>query len=301
MYDLTVKKTITKARSLYLPVEEDAFKWGLYIRDCGYNHVNPGVSYPDLKVSHPGSYLFSWNKGRILDEYQLVYISEGRGIFESEETGLVRIEAGKVFLLFPGVWHRFRPIKKVGWTENWIGFEGDIAERIMKNFFSPKKAILGVGANQELLHLILSVCGVMTQSYPGYQQIAASRTIEALAIIRSSSMKNRPTNRDSAQKVQQAREYLGEHLEESIDMNKLAKSLGLSYSRFRSIFKEQTGTAPHQYQIDIRLNKARYLLSDSNLSISRVAEILGFSSAYYFSRLFKDRNGSSPSAYRSRI
>ena len=127
----------------------------------------------------------------------------------------------------------------------------------------------------------------------------AARTTEALALVNSRAMNTHRVDRQVSQKVQQARYHLLEHSAEDIDMEALARSLGLSYSRFRSIFKNHTGTAPHQYQLNIRMNKAHDLLLHSDLSISEISDRLGFSSAYYFSRLFKKRHTCSPSAYRA--
>ena len=59
--------------------------------------------------NHPSRYPFSWDLGRKLDEYQLVYIASGAGVFEAERVGTVRVIPGTVFLLFPGVWHRYKP------------------------------------------------------------------------------------------------------------------------------------------------------------------------------------------------
>jgi len=286
------------AHSRYRPTEPDAEKWGIYVADCGYAEIPPGSGYPRRADHHPSEYGFSWTEGRTLNEYQLVYISEGRGVFESKPTGRVRIEAGHVFILFPGVWHRFRPIKTVGWMENWIGFNGEVAERVMGEFFSPEKAVTRVGYDQELLHQIRSVSGLMEQASVGYQQIVGSRTLEVLAHIRSHAMVYRPIDREVARKVEQARRYLVQHYSEIIDTEALARRLGLSLSRFRAVFKEHTGVAPHQYQLDVRINLARHWLTESNHTVTEIAEMLGFSSVYYFSRLFKKKEGCPPSAYR---
>ncbi len=290
-------QVITHVR--YLPPEADAERWGLCVVGCGYSEIPPGSAYPPaVRQQHPGEYSLSWEKGRTLSEYQLVYINEGRGIFESEPTGPVRVEGGHVFLLFPGIWHRFRPVKKVGWDESWIGFNGDVAERIMNGFFAPDKAVVRVGNNQELKDLIRSVAGILDKAPPGYQQLLAARTMEALALIRSCAMSFDAGNPEAARKIEQACRHLARHYRETVDMNQLAKELGLSYSRFRHLFKEQTGSAPHQYQLEIRLNLARYWLIDSDLSVSQVAERLGFSTVQYFSCLFKKAVGCPPGAYR---
>jgi AraC-like DNA-binding protein len=284
----------------HLPAEADAIRWGIYVVDCGFNRIEPGSVYPATPEKHLPDYLFTWKEGRTLDEYQLVYISKGRGVFETEETGRVRVEEGQAFLLFPGVWHRFRPVKTVGWDENWIGFKGDVADRIMDEFFSPEKAVIRVGQDQELLHLMRSIVGITDAAPAGFKQIMGARALEALAIVRSRSMNIRRVDREVAKKVQKARQYLVEHYRESIDTEALARKLGLSISRFRAVFKEHTGVAPHQYQIDVRMNLARHWLTESSHSISEIADMLGFSSVFYFSRLFKRKEGVSPSVYRKR-
>ncbi len=287
-----------KPYSHYLPVEQDAMRWGLHVLNAGFSEVESNTPYPPRK--HPDKYNLSWSDGRILDEYQLVYITRGSGIFESSTTRKTRISAGQVFLLYPGIWHRFHPTKKEGWDENWIGFNGDIAQRIMGEFFPSNRTIVQVGYDQGLLQLIRSVADLMQQATTGYQLIIAARTMEALALIRAHAKNYHPTDREISQKVQQARHFLLQHSAETIDMDGLAKTLGLSYSRFRAVFKEHTGQAPNQYQIDIRMNKAREMLRHSKLPISEIAEHTGISCTYYFSRLFKRREGCSPSAYRNR-
>jgi AraC-like DNA-binding protein len=283
--------------SNYLPVEADALKWGLHVIDAGNTEIPPHTPYPPGQ--HPEEYTFSWDKGRILDEYQLVYITKGQGIFETKETGKVRISAGKIFLLYPGIWHRYRPTQKTGWDESWIGFSGEVADRIMSAFFPSQKAIITIGYDQELQELILSIAQMSREAIPGYQQMIAARTMEALAIVRSRAMTYHAADRDAAHKIQQARYYLLNHCTEEIDMEKLALKLGLSYSRFRSLFREHTGTAPHQYLLGIKLNKARELLRHTDLPVGDIADRAGFASAYYFSRLFKNKTGLTPSDYRT--
>ena len=81
-------------------------------------------------------------------------------------------------------------------------------------------------------------------------------------------------------------------------MKRLARALGMSYSRFQPVFKAHIGMAPHQHLLDVRLNLARYWLTDSDLAVSEIADRLGFSTVYYFSRLLKQSPGSSPFTYR---
>ena len=74
--------------------------------------------------------------------------------------------------------------------------------------------------------------------------------------------------------------------------------MGLSVSRIEHIFKETTGMSIKQYHIKLRMNKARYLLKRTDLSISKIAETIGYTDSLYFSKLFKKHVGCSPKKYR---
>ena len=284
----------------YLPVEADALRWGMHVLDCGFSEIPAGKSYPLRQSLHPSEYQFSWETGRQLKEYQLIYITKGRGVFESEPTGRVRVEAGQVILLFPGVWHRYRPVKSEGWDENWFGFGGEYADRIMREFFSTQKAVIRTGYNEELRLCVRAMSELMKKAPPGYQQLLAAEATNALARVRSLSLGYCSANQGMMNIVQQARCFLLAHSDTVIDMPALAKRLGMSYASFRVLFKAQTGMAPNQYLLNIRINKAFELLTGTQQNITEIAERLGFSSVYYFSRLFKKKTDLSPLQWRAK-
>ena len=110
----------------YLPLSQQDEDWGLHVLNTGHNRVVPKQEYPS--PAHPGHHYFRWSKGRILQEFQVVYITKGSGYFESAHCALKKIQAGTVFILFPGEWHRFKPDSSTGWDEYWVGFEGSIVK-----------------------------------------------------------------------------------------------------------------------------------------------------------------------------
>lgn len=282
----------------YLPPDPVALAWGLHVVDAGFTDIPGGSSYPPQP--HPDGYMFSWGRGRSLDEYQMVYIIRGRGVFESHATGHVKIEAGDVFLLFPGVWHRYRPSKSTGWDENWIGFDGAYARKLMPHFFSPDEPVWHSGYDEELLRLIRSVTDLMQTVPPGARGMMAGNTISALARVRALVMRRGGVDVHYERKIHEACCIILERATEEVDLPALARQIGYSYSHFRAIFKRQTGMSPHQYQIQIRINRAREFLTSSDQSVTEIAERLGFCSVSYFSRLFKEWVGDSPHRYRSR-
>ncbi len=82
-------------------------------------------------------------------------------------------------------------------------------------------------------------------------------------------------------------------------MEDLAHELGTSYSRFRHMFKQHTGLSPKAYMVELRIDKARNLLTSTSLSVKEVAYQLSFDTPYYFMRLFKNKTGMTPTQWRT--
>ena len=77
----------------------------------------------------------------------------------------------------------------------------------------------------------------------------------------------------------------------------MAKLSGYSVSRFSALYKQRYGTSPTKDLIDARIEEAKRFLLYSSRSVGEVAETVGFSSLYYFSRCFKEKVGVAPSEY----
>ena len=88
----------------------------------------------------------NWTHGRVLDALQVVWVSYGRGTIETRATGRRKVEAGMLFLLLPGVWHRYRPDVKTGWIENWVELSGPVVDGILLAGTFPAATILRRGA-----------------------------------------------------------------------------------------------------------------------------------------------------------
>lgn len=92
--------------------------------------------------------------------------------------------------------------------------------------------------------------------------------------------------------------YLIQNLHTSLTLREMAAQAGLSESQFSHLFKQQTGHPPLAYFIHLKMQHACSLLAMTQLSIQEIAQEVGYSDGYYFSRLFKKVIGVSPSEYR---
>ena len=126
-----------------------------------------------------------------------------------------------------------------------------------------------------------------------------------LSLLLSEIVHGRSTNpkdgRSTTRLVAKARAYMEAHIHEKIDMNEIADSLGVSYTSFAVAFKTQTGESPVRFLRKLRLQKARYELQNTNMSVKQVALDCGFSSTEYFCNFFREEVGETPSAFREKV
>jgi AraC-like DNA-binding protein len=275
--------------------------WECTATSVGYQLVEPGSPYPPRR--HPVDHHFQWEQGRVLSAYQLVYVSEGQGTFESETSQKRhRIEAGAVMILFPGVWHRYAPDSESGWVEQWIECCGPAFDRARDTgLLRPERPVWRVGFPPELLQAFERCHALAQQRATGVQALISTMGLHLLSVVLRAARGHADAPRAMEQKIQQALGLLARRYHERICVERLARELKVSYSSFRQAFKAQTGVSPKQYQLQIRLHKAQEFLANTSKSVGEIAEILGFDSAFHLSKQFKNSSGLAPQAWRKRL
>jgi AraC-like DNA-binding protein len=101
--------------------------------------------------------------------------------------------------------------------------------------------------------------------------------------------------------INRARLRIRESLESELTIQQIAADQGVSYSSFRKLFKEFTGISPALYQQDLKLQRAKELLTTTTLSIKEIAYQLNFESPDYFSSKFRSKTGKKPSEFRNGV
>ncbi|MBL4674878.1 MAG: helix-turn-helix transcriptional regulator [Mucilaginibacter sp.] len=281
----------------YLPISPSDENWGLQVLHAGYQEYAPGGQYPDAE--HPKHHTFSWENGRVLHEYSLVYITEGSGVFNTQATGDIPIESGSVIAIFPNVRHRYRPNRQTGWKEYWIGYQGSFMSNLVDNeFFDPLQPVVKVGYNQNMISLFNEVIEIIDKEKPAYQPLVSGAAIYLLGQIYNSSRQQEFAHDKVETIINKARSIIRSNLESKLSPHDIAKQLDISYSRFRKLFKDYTGMAPIQYQIQLKLEKAKEELVNSSNSVKEIAFSLNFESTQYFSNLFKEKTTLTPVEFR---
>lgn len=289
----------------YLPLSDVARDWGIWCTDAGTSKVQPGDSYPPLPKSHPRAFVtgFSEGRGRILHEYQLIYITKGQGSFrwildDDEEEHEETVEAGTVLLLFPGVWHSYAPDLDVGWDEYWVGFQGNVPESIReKGLLNAKNPVARVGLHDDLLADYKTIFDIIEEEPPAFQMILGGLVLKmlgrTLSLVQSSGI---ATGAERAIRV--AKILFQEQLAGQLDLDSILTRVDMSYSNFQRVFKDYTGLSPYQYYLQMKIHEACRLLLEQNLSVKEIAYLLSFDNPYYFSRLFKKKTGLTPTEWQ---
>lgn len=289
---------LKKGNSLkYLTIGPNDDCWGLVVTTVGTQTIAPNANYPAME--HPGSYNFKAQGGRILDEYQAVYVVNGSGYFESQSIPRQRIEGGTIILLFPGEYHFYTPDKNLGWEEYWIGFKGEVADkRVMAGFFSPKDALIKIGLSNTLIGLYNDAIHIADREHIGCQQLLAGIVTHLLGHILYKHKRNGDAANRTEEIINEARQLMRKQAHHTLRAEDIANQLGVGYSWFRQSFKRVTGISPAQFITRLLISRAKEMLMSENISITEIAYTLGFESVGQFSTSFRKIENSTPRQFR---
>jgi AraC-like DNA-binding protein len=290
----------------YLPVSDLAMQWGSYLTGAGFCKMAPGESYPPRE--HPSLYDFEWKQGRTLPEFQTLLITEGRGEFESRETGLVPIEPGSIFVLFPGVWHRYRPELATGWTERWISFNGEIIQRLRRlKLLRPDRAVQKAN---DMERLQASFDRLLDHIHAHTTQNSIVLSMRCIALLGDvlEQIGSKPSLLGENVKtvlegiddpvVEQALKLIWTHSHRELSVEQIARELPVSRRTVERRFQAATGRTVIEEITRCRLSRAKRLLAETDLPVKNVAHLSGFPSEEQMRIVFRQNEKSAPSEYR---
>ncbi|NJK58797.1 MAG: helix-turn-helix transcriptional regulator [Pleurocapsa sp. SU_5_0] len=139
--------------------------------------------------------------------------------------------------------------------------------------------------------------GVMGQLY--IESLTQALVIHLLrhysTVTRTISSENKSLTRNQ---LQEAIDYIHTHLDQNLSLVEVARTINISPTYFSSLFKRATGTSPHQYVIQQRVERAKLMLSKTDLAIAEIALQVGFSSQSHLTQQFKRLTGVTPKQVR---
>ena len=105
-------------------------------------------------------------------------------------------------------------------------------------------------------------------------------------------------DQNAESKVGYAMAYIRKHFHEDIIVNDLASTLDMSPGYFSSAFKKEAGVSAMQYVTNLRVERAKEYLTDTEMSVAAIAQSVGYADVQYFYRVFKKTTGMTPLQFR---
>jgi AraC-like DNA-binding protein len=283
-----------------LPLNDWLFREPFYVTHAGRERVRPRQRYPHS--GQPYYYENNWADGRVLGEFCLSFISRGQGELETNQ-GRQALRAPQAFLYLPGEWHRHRPTPAVGWTNQWIKFNGSWPHRWMQQGAFARNGNLVELADTGLFqrqfrHLIEAVDAANGRNSLQFSWQAIGLLSHFL--VDGGAPEAAPAASTGGPLVDAVRDYIWSHSHNQISVLDIARHTGLNRRTLERGFKEGTGTTLFNEIQHCRISRAALLLRESDVSIKYVIGRAGFTSYQQIRLAFKKHFGLSPEEYRAR-
>ncbi len=232
--------------------------------------------------------------GRV--DYHILYISQG--ICHAELKGRkVVLKEGDIILYPPNEKHKYSFYAKDKSISCYLHFSGTGCDELLSMCGFFPDLILNIGKSPIIEEIFKKMSTENIFRKTMYKKMTDIYLMEFfIELIRISEFGKKHHSK-SKQEINNICRIMHEEYRNPRNVSQYAKMCHLSVSRFHHIFKECTDKSPIEYINDIRIKRAKELLSNTNLSMSEIAEISGFCNQNYFSRVFKKSVGISPKRF----
>ena len=229
---------------------------------------------------------------------ELFYIVGGNGQFLIEDQ-LYPVNTNHLVIINPNVTHTEVGLNAQPLEYIVLGIEG--VELSINNNSNGQFCILDHFESMDITSCLRNILREMELKQPGFEDICqAFMEILIIRLMRSTglSVPETPQNNVGNHQCATVRRYIDQHFKESLTLDQLAEEAHMNKFHLSHAFKREYGISPINYMISRRLEESKYLLAETDLSMSQIAQLLGFSSLSYFSQVFHRTQEITPMEYR---
>ena len=229
---------------------------------------------------------------------ELFYIVGGRGQFFIEDQ-CFPVDVNSLVIINPNVIHTEASLNAQPLEYIVLGIDGiELANSENSN---GQFCMLDHFESVEISGCLRNILREMELKNPGYEDICqAYMEILIIRLMRSTSLAvpAEPQTISGNRQCAAVRRHIDVHFKEPLTLEQLAEEAHMNKFYLSHAFKREYGVSPINYMITKRIEESKYLLAETDLSLSQVAQMLGFSSPSYFSQVFRRTQNLSPMEYR---
>ncbi len=238
--------------------------------------------------------------GEVLDFWEITYVDDGTLITDIDGKQFT-LNPQEIIFYAPGQEHNQRTTTTCSYLT--IVFDMDISKEdgeLLKN------KVFKAGQKEAET---LSWFNSSSKEYNSLTPMVLTSAVQIFIVSLLSNYQS-PTNKPIITKMQQKYDnellgeialYIQENIYSPLNVEDICQRFSLSRSSIQTLFAKNLNTSPKQYISDLKFAKAKQMIKESTYSISEIARICGFSSIHYFSRVFKEKYGITPTSYAKSI
>ena len=229
---------------------------------------------------------------------ELFYIVGGKGQFLIQDQ-LYSVNPNNLVVINPNVIHTEVSLNAQPLEYIVLGIEG--IELATNESSNGQFNILDHFESVEISSCLRNILREMEQKNTGYEDVCQAymeiliiRLMRNIALAVPTESQVVSGNRQCAS----VKRYIDLHFKEALTLEQLAEDAHMNKYYLSHAFKREYGISPINYMITKRIEESKYLLAETDLSMSQIAQLLGFSSLSYFSQVFRRTQSVSPMEYR---
>jgi AraC-like DNA-binding protein len=231
--------------------------------------------------------------------YTMLLCLDGEGWLEMRDAR-VRMTRGSLALLRPFEFHAYRAADENPWSIYWIHFNGRAAGEyydILTDY--GRRPHVSIEPDVRITQSFESILEAYSQGYSTQVLIQASTALHHLFGCVHARLRPQPdAAEDIKTRIQRAISIMRENPASNASIHEFAAATNMSRMYFAAKFREETGETPRMFFSKVKMQRACELLRITSIKIENIAQALGYTDAFYFSRVFKRITGMSPKEYR---
>lgn len=230
-----------------------------------------------------------------IEEYILIYCTEGRGMIRVEGSEYL-LRENEAFCIPRFRAHSYFACEEEPWSILWVHFKGEDVR-----YFPLEECRIAALDTQHAtnrMHFLFDLLfRVLEGNYTLGNFIYLSQVL-SLILAEIYDREKADTTQEQNRHVTNVVRYMYRHLHENLTLEQITEEFELSKSYLNAVFQKYTQHAPMDFFMNLKMKEARRLLKTTDQYVYEIAQSLGYTDQYYFSRIFKRIVGMSPKQYR---